>query len=247
MTQKRRPYLIIQAPLDFWGELLGMIALAGVMIIRTHYMTTNPTFATDSLYLCLGCGAALGISILAKILYHVFTTDRALDPRLVRFTYKQEYANGKLFDAGDIRVDMVGCSLTYFAIQIIIWVIGEEAYQVSMVDRVLFYVFAAIIEEVIYRGAIVMLAQLFFAKLMHVKDGSLMIIVNVLVMLISGITFAASHVDYYGDPIKMTITFLGGMSQAFWYMRSKVLLVPMVAHGAINMLYAKSFVQGVTK
>lgn len=244
-----RPYLIIQAPLDFWGLIFfGCPALIGIVVIRNNYVTTNLKFASDTLYLLIGVGAAFIAIIMGKSLYMLYGKDKAKDPRFIRFSYELEVTKeGTIFDAGDIRLDMMLCIGCYFAIQIALWVIGEEAYQVSIVDKFFFYIFAALIEEIIYRGAIVMLSQWFFAWAFRIKDGSQMWVVNIIVMLISGIAFAASHKGYYGDPIKMTITFLGGMSQAFWYIRSKVLIVPMAAHAAINLAYAGTMLQGSVK
>jgi membrane protease YdiL (CAAX protease family) len=96
-----------------------------------------------------------------------------------------------------------------------------------------FFISAAIIEEMVYRGFLVMLVQALLARLMRIKihkgmNGMKLIIPNVIAILISGSIFMAVHTNYYADPFLMALTFVGGCSQALWYIKTKNLSVQLL-------------------
>jgi len=101
-----------------------------------------------------------------------------------------------------------------------------------------FFISAAIIEETLFRGGLVMLIQAILYKFTKA-----MMIANWGSIVISAILFSASHVAYWNDPFLLALTFFGGCSQGYFYLKTRTLLVPIFAHTAINFAASGSVVQ----
>lgn len=150
---------------------------------------------------------------------------------------------GVSFNTDDL-LDIGYCVVAYFGIQAGVLFLRElYMFQVTASDVWLFFVSAAIIEEALYRGFLVMLIQAVMARLLGVKAEKNLLIPNGAAIVISAAVFAWSHEAYREDPFLITLTFLGGCSQAYFYIKTKNLLGPMVAHGLINFSAAGSLIQ----
>lgn len=133
--------------------------------------------------------------------------------------------------------------LSYFAIQIVIILISGAIFQVAQVDVYAFYISAGIMEELLYRGALVMIVQFLLAKFTETHKYPALWGITVFTAMISGIVFAAVHTRYWGNITMLAITFLGGVSQAIWYQHTKNLTVPILAHAVINFVASGSLLQ----
>jgi membrane protease YdiL (CAAX protease family) len=144
--------------------------------------------------------------------------------------------------------------LSYLVIQVSVIIFQDlQLFQVviSPEDVYAFFWNSATVEETLFRGFLVMIVQVLlyyaatkFLKIIIEKESDIpMIFINVICCLVSGFVFAYSHQQYKADIFLFMLTFLGGCSQAFFYIKTKNLLVCMVAHWGINFIYSKNLIQ----
>jgi membrane protease YdiL (CAAX protease family) len=87
---------------------------------------------------------------------------------------------------------------------------------------ILYPVFSAFGQEIIYRTFLYKRYTLLFRKKWHF-------------MLISGVTFSFLHIVYY-DPVSMILTFAGGLYFAQVYLQTRSVLFCSVMHGLMGMI-----------
>lgn len=87
---------------------------------------------------------------------------------------------------------------------------------------VLYPVFSAFGQEVIYRTFLFRRYRLLFPKNWHF-------------ILISGLTFSFMHIVYY-DPVSMLLTLIGGLYFAYVYVQTRSVLFSAVLHGCMGII-----------
>ncbi len=234
MKNNKKNILLVDNPIDLIAIIFGVVAILGLFSLRSIYLTSSefPSVATDSVKLIiLGMIGLTGI-IITRLIFHTKKGDRV---KIIANTFNPSQV-----------LDFGFAVASYFGIQIIIILLRQmKIFQVSSVDVYLFFFFASICEELLYRGFLVMFVQIALVIIfkMKVKKEEQMLLVNIFTCFVSGLIFALVHTGYWGDPFLMILTFLGGVSQAIWYIKSKNLFVPMIAHAAINLVASGSLLQ----
>lgn len=234
MTNRKKNILLVDNPIDLIALIFGIVSILVLFGLRSIYLTSSefPSVATDSVKLIILGMIGLTGMIITRLIFHTKKGDRI---PVIANTFKPN----QILDFGFAIA-------SYFGIQIIIILIRQmKIFQVTSVDVYLFFLSAAEIEELLYRGFLVMFVQIALVIIfkMKVKNESELLLVNIFTCFISGLVFALVHTGYWGDPFLMILTFLGGISQAIWYIKSKNLFVPMVAHAAINLVASGSLLQ----
>lgn len=242
---KKKWFLVAHAPVDIIALFLLLIAIVGLFIIRARN-NDDPTsnIADGSLYLAMLGSAALFVVAFVKIFVlmdKIFGKKRMkeTDPRPIGFFLSLSNERDLLLIAGNI--------FAYIIIQLGTKLIaGELSFQVAAVDVVLFNLFAAIVEEWFFRGAIIYFTQtLLYLLLQRYADGKeLIIVINIVCILFSGIAFLLAHQHYLDDPVKIALTLMGGLMQAYFFISSKSLLGPILAHGVVNFGASGGVIQG---
>ena len=234
MNKWKKNILLVDNPIDLMAIIFGCVAILGLIGLRSIYLTSSefPSVAIDSVKLIIRGMIGLTGMIITRLIFHTKKGDRI---PIIANTFKPN----QILDFGFAIA-------SYFGIQVIIILLRQMSiFQVSSVDVYLFFFFASICEELLYRGFLVMVVQIALVIIfkMKVKKESQLLLVNIFTCFISGLVFALVHTGYWGDPFLMILTFLGGISQAIWYIKSKNLFVPMIAHAAINLVASGSLLQ----
>lgn len=225
--QRKKSDLLIDNPIDILAIVFGLIGLLVLFYLRVKYTGSvdYPTISDDAATLLLK--GIIGLSIILAI----------------RLFWGKETVNFAGFVRTPIEYFLyaIGC---YFVIQILIILISSAGiFQVEVADVYAFYISAAVIEELIYRGALVMGVQFLIAKVIEEYKYPNLWLSTIISALISGLVFAAVHTRYWNSPVNLLITFLGGVSQAVWYQYTKNLSVPIFAHVIVNFVASGSLLQ----
>ena len=114
--------------------------------------------------------------------------------------------------------------IVLFGVQFLLGIFGK--LQISETEQGLYYVFAAVTEELFFRGFI----------LTPVKDSSIHLKIGAL--FVSGAVFAILHFNYYGDWIMLSIVFISGCILGIVYLQFKSLTVCILAHLILNAIIA---------
>lgn len=128
---------------------------------------------------------------------------------------------------------------------IVLLLMQAKLFEVATADVYAFYISAAVMEEFLYRGCIIMWTQGLLARIIKPKNEADALPINIFCIILSGAIFMAAHTGYYGNLYLMMAVLLGGLSQGFWYLKSKNLLVVIVAHIGINFSASGSVVQSL--
>ncbi|MHA1585222.1 MAG: CPBP family intramembrane glutamic endopeptidase [Promethearchaeota archaeon] len=229
----KRNILLVDNPIDILAVIFGLFAIGALFSLRARYAMSDefPSVATDSVKLIIvGMSGITGL-FLTRIIFHTKKGDRV---SLIANTTHP-----------DNLLDFGFAIATYFGIQIVVIILNKAVFQVASVDVYLFFFSAAICEEMLYRGFLVMFVQIILIRMLKIKarHESDVLLPNILTCFISGSVFMAVHTVYYGQPAQMIITFVGGFFQAFWYLKSKNLFVPMISHASINFVASGSLLQ----
>jgi membrane protease YdiL (CAAX protease family) len=233
----KKNVLVVDNQIDILGLIITAVAIIVLFNLFNVFSGSDesPQVASDSLTLILTRGIP---GIAGMFFTRLF---------LCSNKGKQTPIVGNQWGSSDkdnSLMDSLFATACYFGIQISILVLEQKGlFQVSAVDVYAFFISAAVLEECFYRGFLVMLCQALLAKVWKARDETSILIMNVICCLLSGIIFAAAHTRYYGEPALMLITFLGGCSQAWWYLKSKNLFVPIVSHAFINFAASGGVVQ----
>jgi hypothetical protein len=112
----------------------------------------------------------------------------------------------------------------YFAAEFIGLILGTIKFQTTTTDIYAFYISAAIVETTLFQAGIINIIQIIIARAAHLQDTSA---INSMATLPACIVSVAAFVFvhwigvYHSDPTGLIIVFLGGISQCFWYFKSK--------------------------
>jgi membrane protease YdiL (CAAX protease family) len=135
----------------------------------------------------------------------------------------------------------VGCVLSFMLVQIVVLLLqGLGVFGIAAVDVYAYFISAAVVEEIFYRMFIVYLMQYILIKMLG--DNITKYFDEIIIIFLNGIIFMAVHTRYYGTPA-MLIMFLGGVSQTFFFLKTKSILPCIVAHVLINFLASGSLLQ----
>lgn len=232
-SKKTNP-LLVDNPIDLIAALLGGIAILVLVSLRTTFLhsTDYPSIADDALELMFVGVLGMGGMFITRLLLN---TKKGRTTPFLANTFRSEH----LMDFGF-------ATASYFAIQALLMVLRNlKIFQVATVDVFAFYFAAAVCEELCYRGFLVMLVQGGLARMLHISKAETLLPINIFTCLISGSVFALVHQVYWTDPYLMLLTFLGGCSQAFWYLKTKNLTTCIVSHAVINLVASGSLVQSL--
>jgi membrane protease YdiL (CAAX protease family) len=229
--KKKYNLLLIDNPLDIASTIFLVVALVNLVAQMNTYAGSveNPDIYGDCLQLIIWGTLGFGGMITIRLIFH---TEKANHTPL--------FAN--MFNKAQIW-DLIYCMACYVGIQLVVIVIQQTGmFQVAEVDVYFFFFDAAVVEEHLYRGFIVMLSQFLLAKIFKPKMEKDMLIINIISAVVSGGVFMAVHTNYWGNMLLMILTFTGGASQAFWYAKTKNLLIPIGAHVLINLSASRTLV-----
>jgi len=231
--KRKQNILLVDNPIDIFAVIFAIIAIAGLLNHRRMYLysTEFPTIASDSVLLIIVGMFGFSLMFTTRLLMH---TDKSKRIPIVANTFKIN----QLLDFGFAIV-------SYLGIQIIIILISQiPIFQVASVDVYLFFFYASVVEELLYRGFLVMFLQIAMVMLFQIKPKKEnMFLVNLFACIVSGVVFMSVHTGYWGEPFLMLITFFGGISQSIWYIKSKNLFIPIIAHAIINLIASGSLLQ----
>ena len=232
--QQRKPVLLVDNPIDLLGLIIGIVAImaAGTLYANYYGNTTYPSLSADAFDLCLQ-----GIFALAGMFGMVIfcKTKEGKNSPIVASQWDHETTTQVTYSVA-----------SYILIQAVILILRASfEFQIATVDVYMFFFAAAITEELLYRGFLVMLIQYVTVKLLGIKPStdSDVLLPNLFATILSATSFALVHERYWSDPALMVITFLGGISQSYFYLKTKNIFVPMFAHAVINAAASGSEVQ----
>ena len=233
MKKTKKNILLVDNPIDLFALIFAVVAVAGLFNHRRMYLTSTefPTIASDCVLLIIVGMFGFTLMFTTRLLMH---TDKSKRIPLVANTFKVD----------DI-LDFGFAIVCYIGIQLVIILLSQiPIFQVASVDVYLFFFYASVVEELLYRGFLVMFLQIALVMLFKIKPKKEnMFLVNLFACIVSGIVFMLVHTGYWGEPFLMILTFLGGVSQAIWYIKSKNLFVPIIAHAVINLIASGSLLQ----
>lgn len=224
--KRKKSDLLIDSPIDLLSLLIAIAGMLTLFLLRVIYTGSEefPNMESETMSLLIKGFIGLSVMLAFRVLIGKKETD--------------------LFGFVKTKIEFWGYAIAcYFAIQIIVIILGEAVFQVSEGAVYAFFISAAIMEELLYRGALVMIVQYISARVLETHKYPLLWGSTIFSAIISGLIFMAVHTRYWGDPISMAITFLGGVSQAIWYQYTKNLSVPMLAHMLINFVASGSLLQ----
>lgn len=127
-------------------------------------------------------------------------------------------------------------ALIQFLFQITPLVIRDIEYAMAIA-------FASICEELFFRG---LLLEPFFMlgktdKKIQLWKNKEISHIEILGILISGVAFSIFHINYYGNPSLMFMTFVGGIWLGFSYFYWKDLTAVILAHFLLNIIFIAQF------
>jgi len=236
--------VLVNNPLDILTILLGFVSLLVMSSLYFFYMgnTDFPSVSDDSMSLFFK--GIIGITLMIFARVFLYTLNK-----------KDVYKNmvGLTFDPGtglgDLKShisDTVFAILSYFSIQMIGLILQNiNIFQTTALNIYAFYFSSAVIEELLFRGGIIMFMQALFVKMIPVKGDAYPYLQSALAGLISSIAFLLVHQRYFDNPVFMIVTFLGGVSQAIFYFKSKNLFIPIIAHVVVNLVAAGGLIQSL--
>ena len=232
-------FLVAHAPLDPIVLLLAVIDIIGLIILAVMYQYDETTsLSSGSSYLLMFAVSGIFIQFLVKGVVFIRKMFGHRDfhetsPHLVGFFI--DFSNE--IDVFTIMGNIFG----YILIQIVVKVIsGAFQFQVAGVAVFLFYIFAAITEELFFRGAIIMVLQTILYKILKLPA---MPIINFICAFVSASVFLMAHTHYLGDIPLMLITFMGGFLQSYIFIQQKSLLSPIISHVVINAVSSAGVIQ----
>lgn len=122
-------------------------------------------------------------------------------------------------------------ALIIFAILFIIQRITSFEAQLSLtiVEKALYYVFAAVSEEMFFRGLVI-------RGMLRIKKHAAMAVLGI---IISTVLFALIHVSYYNNTYALTVVVLSGVVLSVIYVTWKDLTANIIAHFIINVFVAR--------
>jgi membrane protease YdiL (CAAX protease family) len=232
-NSQKKALLVVENPIHILVWVIAVIALGGLMNLMFIYQgnTRFPTLSSDCFTLIWKESLAIAGILIAMLILRPKRRNRVAG--LITFQ----------FDKDDI-FNTVYATACYLGIEIAVMVLRNmRLFQVASGDVFAFYLATAVVEELLYRVALIMILQAILAKLFQPTQESDTLILNFICIIVSGSIFALVHKHYYSDPYLMSLTFLGGCSQAFWYLKSKNPLVVIIPHAFINAIAAGSIVQ----
>jgi len=108
--------------------------------------------------------------------------------------------------------------------------ISQQALSFSVEEQVLYYVFAAVTEEVFFRG--------FLLTIFITSDRSKGNFTprKMLGCLIQAVAFTAIHQNYYADPAMLLSVFLGGFLLGLLYLHWRDLTANILGHFILNLI-----------
>jgi len=224
MKKRQREEMLIDQSIDTISFFMFLIAILSLITIRSAYLysTEYKHVSSDATLLIYLATIALISIILSKLIFA---------QRLTLLKNKFNF---------DEILDYVLCSVSYISIQIVVSIIrNAQLFQTTTTDIYAFYVSAAVVEEFVYRLALISVLQAILVNKMRTDINS----INLLLILISAAVFAAVHIRYYTDPYLMILTFMGGASQAFFYLKTKNIFPCLLSHSLINFMAAGSLIQ----
>lgn len=236
MANSRKKYdnmLLVDIPMDVSAFILWIAAVLTLSRLAVLYVdNTEYTVTEDSIAFIFRGLLALGGVIAFKLLCR--TKAGKHNPVIENLFNKDS-----IFDA-------LYCTVSYFAIQAIVLAIQATFFQVEVGDVYGFFLSAAVIEEWLYRALVVMMIQWAISMLLRKAGSKSLLLPNILAIVLSALLFMYVHEDYRDDIFLMSLTFLGGCSQAFWFIKARGnLLIPILAHGTVNWASSKSLAQSL--
>lgn len=239
--------ILADNPMDIITVLLILISIFVMQNLYFKYLedVRFPSISVDSLSL-LYKGMIGFILMFAGI---IFFSSKGLERRFnsyIGFTF-----DPSLIEDNDIKlsshiVEVFFCFASYMVIQAIGFLLRDvNMFQSVAVDVRAFYMSSATIEECLYRGGIMIIVQALVYKVMklNLRKDQYPFIPGIVATVVSTVFFVFAHERYFSDPVALLVTILGSLSQCFWYLKSKNLLVPMIAHIIVNIIASGGLLQ----
>jgi len=231
MTDRRnRMDLVVFKRVDLLSLFFLIVAILLQFYLYGAYLGSKqfPKLSADSLQLIIkgiiGFGAMMFFGLYRKI----------------RFMYDSEPVIGNSYKRDDENLYLM-CIGAYIAIQMIGSVLQNAfKFQSVAADVYAFYNASAIIEEFFFRGMVIGIIMLVLSKLTSNET-----LIKIISIFSSAIIFALSHTRYYSNPIAMGVTLMGGITQAYFYIKTKNLFPCLLAHAIVNNIAAGSMVESL--
>lgn len=107
--------------------------------------------------------------------------------------------------------------------------------SITGTDRMFYHIFSAVSEETFYRGFLINAIE----RVLIQKLGKIAVWIGV---VLSGLLFAAGHVSYWGDPVKMLIVLGAGLILGMFYVIWRDLTANIAGHLFNNLISSGVFV-----
>lgn len=243
-----RPLPLAENPIDILGILFTFIALIVMINLSIVYAqdTEFPEVAESAVSLIIK--GLIGISLPIIIIFitkFILPSRTSTRKRAKTFTRLNLFSTNINLQDTMFYVYLIGAIASYFFIQLIgMFLLKLDLFQTVVTDVYAFYLSSAILEEALYRMGLILLFETAINYLFgKQKTRSTQTLAATGAIFIAAIFFVLSHQRYFSQPVALIVTFLGGISQGFFYWKSKSLIPPIFAHVFINMIAANSLIQ----
>jgi membrane protease YdiL (CAAX protease family) len=213
---------IAKTGIDIMSFAILILAFIALTYLQNKYLgsTEYPTLSENcTTFIVLGVVGLVG-TLITKVI-------ASLDTNFKLFENKLQTTD---------KIDFLYAMIAYLFIQVVVKVISNIAFfqVISQFDVYIFYISAAIIEEWLYRSFIINFIMMISS--LWRKGRKYQNVFEIISIIVSAFVFMLVHTRYYGQIDLLIITFLGGCSQAFFYLKSQNLSVPIISHAFINIL-----------
>lgn len=195
--------------------LLSFIATTGMLLIALYYIGSNKEWAIYS-------GMQFFLGIIGIISVQAYRNKRWMPPIPERYAV--------------IHPEHIQLSITVYIIILLIQIVGgifRLFFSPANIVELMYIVFSAVCEELFFRGAVL---GLFIWLAKGYKKHYL--IAGTIIssgLFVSSLLFMGYHTIYYGDPILLTVVFVGGLCLGWSYVKSNDIMVPILAHFLLNL------------
>jgi len=214
---------------------IGILGLGIIVFVGLMYRTIDPTDSSYHFFTILFSIMAIG-GFAGGMALQITINKMEGKEHLINFIVIGEklkaYKNFVFFVIG-----FVGLAIVQVAV--------SSTYSITNIEQFMFYMFAAVPEEFLYRFFIMTALFIIVYKYMNLGNPKKRLIGETLVVIISmtisilgsSYFFMASHTERYGEmPIILIGVFISSAILSFTYIMTKNILVNLLIHLLVNML-----------
>ncbi len=230
---KKKSFLILSKGIDPLELVLIVLSFVGILVLV-------PLLETEEIFVSLRADTN-------KILWYYLAFPFVFivilwEKRGLFWQKKRKVLNFLLFLVGNIALIMLAQIIPTFIL------VGFTPQSVAA-NVTLLFVATAIAEEFFFRvfmiGFFQYLITKFFSQINSVakrKENMIALISGFIFVIISSLTFALAHTNYYGNNLIVIITLVTGLVQGVMFLWHRDMLIIFISHAIINILAVQNLI-----